>query len=217
MNMHWNKTATLLAALCFSTATVAFAQSGSSRTVELTETDLFSLPDWQHQIVSLDGFSLGVTRGQAVEVGKAKGLVLRNAAMGKVGESRVPCTQQECDVGQLGGPWIGIDLFFERDRVSKIKNSVPVDADPEIKKVNVARRFKGLTRQFFNHYSDDLRIKILGSVEPKTTQPKLSTEAESAYTYFEYDYPQAGLAVHFTTGRDYPNPFDLEVEFLSAK
>ena len=68
---------------------------------------------------------------------------------------------------RVGGSWIGIDLFFQADRVTKIKVGLSVDMDEEVKKVNVTREFKGLIFQFFDHYSDALRDKTLGPAEVK--------------------------------------------------
>jgi hypothetical protein len=192
--MFWMKIArrtVLFLACLFLVAYPVFAQSTSmaGRTVELTEVDLFSLPDWQHQTIAVDGFTLDMTKEQAVEIAKRKGLILRNKQMlGKVGEPNVPCTQRVCAVDKLDGPWIGVDLFLDMDRVSKIKVSIPGDADAEVKNVNIATEFKGRTRQFFNNYSDDLRIKILGVSDGKKTHPKSASGADPFYTFIEYDY-----------------------------
>jgi hypothetical protein len=220
--MCWTKiarrAALFLACLLMAAFPAAAPSALAGRTVELTEVDLFSLPDWEHQTIAVDGLTLDITKEQVVEIAKRKGLILRNKQMlRKVGEPNVPCTQRVCGIDKLGGPWIGLDLFFDMDRVNKIKVSVPADADAEVRSVNIAREFKGLTRQFFNNYSDDLRIKILGAADEKKTHPKSAGGAEPFYTFIEYDYPATGLAVHVTVSKTEPTPFDLEVDFTSLR
>jgi hypothetical protein len=186
--------------------------------VELTKVDIFSLPDWKSKSVDIDGFTLGITRKEAFEIANERHLSLTSNVPPKtVGELKAPCTQASCGVGQTDGNWIGVDLFFEMDRITKIKVSVPVDAEPSVKKVNIARDFKGLTRQFFSRYSDGLRNRILGPAQAKETQDTLSTGHNSSYTHIEYDYLQSGIIVHVTVSKNSPEPFDLEVDFQNRQ
>jgi len=121
--------------------------------------------------------------------------------------------QGSCSVYKVRGNYIGIDLFFETGRVTKVSVAVSEDMDPEVRKVNITREFKGLTFRFFNDYSDNLRKQILGSAEGKE-KPALPG---AATTYVEYDYPRLGLVVHTTIDkRDHPpKPFDLQVDLVS--
>lgn len=188
------------------------------RAVELTQVDLFSLPDWERNPVAVDGFTLGITREQAFEIAKARNLALRpNMPTRTAEEENAPCSQVSCAVSKVNGNAIGVALFFDMDRITKIKVSVPIDADPEVKKVNVAREFKGLTREFFNHYSDSLRNRILGPAEGKETHDLLSTGPDPFYTHIRYDYLQFGVIVHVTVSKRDPEPFDLEVDFVAPK
>lgn len=185
---------------------------------ELTEVDLFGLPDWEHKRIAVDGFMLGLTREQAFEIAKAANLILTPKLPTETeAESKGPCRQVSCGVANVGGNWIGIDLFFEKDRVVKIRVSLPVESDPEVKKVNIAREFKGLTYQFFNHYSDNLRKKILGSAEGRETRRPLGNGPEPFITLIEYDYSQFGVIVHVAINKPNTEPYDLEVDFVAPK
>lgn len=191
----------------------AVAESNSSETVELTRTDLFSLPDWQNKNVSVGGFIPGMTRSQALQLAQTRGWVLHPDMPTKTaGELTGPCTEPSCGIYVAHGDWIGLDLYFDgTDRVSSIKVFFPPDdADPQVKGVNIVRQFKGRTREFFSHYSDELQNRVLGHVEAK--RRKSATDA-----YLEYDYPALGVIVHFTIDtRDNPvKPFDLEVDFMA--
>jgi hypothetical protein len=189
-------------------------KAGRENPVELTKEDLFSLQDWQQRPVAVDGFTLGMTRKQAVAMAEAKNLSIKsNMAPATVGELNAPCLQGSCSVYKVRGNYIGIDLFLETGRVTKVSVAVSEDMDLEVRKVNIAREFKGLTFRFFNDYSDNLRKQILGSAEGKE-KPALPG---AATTYVEYDYPRQGLVLHTTIDkRDHPpKPFDLQVDFVS--
>jgi hypothetical protein len=182
---------------------------------ELTLEDLFSLPDWQQKSVAVSGFALGMTRSQASQLAQTSGLRLTtNVAPKTVGEVKAPCTQASCGVYQVNGNWIGVDLYFDAaDQINTIKVSVPDEADPAVRKVNITRQFKGLTFQFFNHYSDTLRKKILGPAESKEKPERPG----AAITHIEYDYLRANLIMHTKVDKrdDPPKPFDLEVDFVA--
>jgi hypothetical protein len=167
-NRIWLCAVGLLSVLLAPTARTQVTAQDSGP-VELTHTDLFGLPNWKHRPIAVNGFALGITRAQALEIANTRHLSLTpDGPPRTAGEQNAPCTQSSCSVGQIGGNWIGLDLFFEKDRITKIKVSVPADAYPEVKKVNVAREFKGLTSQFFNHYSDSLRNTILLRARKRT-------------------------------------------------
>src|ERR1700704_2997191 len=68
-------------------------------TLELTQGDLFSVPNWQQKSVAVSGFALGMTRSQASQLAQTSGLRLTtNVAPKTVGELKVPCTQASCGV-----------------------------------------------------------------------------------------------------------------------
>lgn len=209
----------LMICLFLASGTSVTARSDAERAIELTQVDLFSRPDWEQSQVAVAGFFLGMTRTQAFEWAKANNLTLRSdVPPRRAQEVRVPCRQASCSLSQVGGNWIGVNLFFDTDRVTKIKVSVPLDADPDVKKVNIARTFKGLTHEFFNNYSESLRNRILGPAEAKETPVKVGDHV-SALTYIEYNYPKLGVVVHTIVNKsDHPpRPFDLEVDFITAR
>jgi hypothetical protein len=201
-----------IALFCFLRIPPVMAQEKDP--VELTQSDLFSLPNWRHRTVAIDGFVPGISRAQALEIAAAKNLRLAPTGPGlTIRELRGPCTQARCSVGSGHGNWVGIDLFFDAEKVTKIEVGLSVDMDPEVKKVNVAQRFKGLTYQFFNHYSDSLREKILGSADGKrdNSMPRDTDHI----TYVEYDYAHSGVVVHVTKGDE--EPLDLSVDFFAPQ
>jgi hypothetical protein len=197
--------------LC-ATGTRPQATPQNVKAVELTQTDLFSVPEWQHKTLSIDGFMLGMMRSQALRLAQEQGLRLTpNVVPKTVGELSGPCVS--CSVCQLKGNCIGIDLYFDQNnRIRMIEVWIAEDF-PAVIKVNIAKRFKSLTYQFFSHYSDAFRNRILGPAEGKE-KPVISGAAS---TYVEYHYPQMGLAIHITIDkRDYPlKRFDLAVDFLT--
>ena len=167
--------------------------------------------------IAVDEFALGISTAQAFEIAKAKNLTLTSdQPPRKVRGTKVPCRQGWCSVSQVDGNWIGVGLLFDADRLTKIKVSVPDDADSDVKKANIAQEFKGLTYRFFNNYSESLRNRIFGHAEGKETPVKVGDQI-SALAFVEYNYPKLGIVVHTTIDkRDHPpKPFDLEVEFVA--
>lgn len=194
------------------------AHAGEKR-IDLSSTDLFSVASWQQNQIAIAGFVLGMTREQAFQIASAGGLKLRSDRPPKtLRDLTTPCLADSCAVSQLNGNWIGINLFFTADRLVKIKISEPDDADPEVKKVNLARSFQGLTYEFFNNYSDDLRVRILGAKQAKET-PITEAGQLSDLASVEYDYSHLGVVIHLTIDkRDHPaKPFDLEVDFIPPR
>jgi hypothetical protein len=167
----------------------------------------------------VDSFTIKMTREQTFEIAKGNGLKLgpQGPFATAQEERNDSCREGWCEVYKIGGNWIGLNLFFENDHLSKIKVSVPADADPDVKKANVAKSFKGLTHQFFNSYSDALRERLLGRAEGKRTHDIINGRQDSSFTHIEYDYPQSGLIVHVTVSERDPQPFDLEVEFVARQ
>lgn len=205
-----------LSVLCVSCGPNASPPQGEAnkQPVELTKEDLFSLPDWRQRPVSVDGFLLGMTREQALAMAQANDLkVVSNAAPRTVGELYGPCREGPCSVYKSRGNYVGIDLFLETDRVTRVTVAISEDMDPGVREVNITREFKGLTYEFFNHYSDSLRERILGAVEGR----EKPDAPGAAITHIEYDYPKFGLIVHTTIDkRDHPpKAFDLDVDFTA--
>ena len=202
-----------IAALCLPCPQKVIAQETNS--VELTESDLFSLPNWQRRAVTVDGFARGMTRAQALEIAEAKNLrLVPNLLPGMtMAQMKGPCVQPSCPVYKAHGSWVGIDLFFDAEKISKIEVGLSVDMDPEVKKVNIARKFKGLTNQFFNHYDDRLRNQLLGSAEAKR-DPSGPRDTDHL-KYVQYEYPESGIVVHVTISDG--EAIDLAVDFSTAQ
>jgi len=198
--------------LCLSCVPRMMAQETES--VELTKSDLFGLPNWQTRTVGVDGFVLGMTRERAVEVANAKNLRLVPSGPGlTIAERRGSCVQARCSVHWAHGNWLGIDLFFDGNKINKIAVGLSADMDPEVKEVNIAREFKGLTYQFFNNYSERLRNQILGSAEAKrdSSMPRDTDHLK----YLQYEYPQSGVVLHLTTNDQ--EPIDLTLDFSAPR
>jgi hypothetical protein len=195
------------------------ADAQASNVVELTQVDLFRLTGWPQKAVAVYGFTIGMARQQAFEIAKANGLKLGSQGPFATPqeETNSSCHEGWCEVHKIGGNWIGLNLFFQADHLTKIKVSVPADADPDVKKSNVAHSFKGLTHQFFNSYSDALREKLLGRVEGKQTHDLIRGQPDPSFTHIEYDYPHSGLIIHATVSERDPRPFDLEVDFVTRQ
>jgi hypothetical protein len=191
-----------------------WATPEDGKAVELTQTDLLSLPNWQGRSVAVNGFVLGVTKQQAAQIAQARGLrFLTNTNSGG------PCRQEEdfCHVYKIDGPWIGVDLSFDHERLVKITVQVADDAVPKVKQASVARQFKGLTYKLFNHYSDGFRKQILGSTEGK--EMPYDNIPNSLYRFVEYGYPHAGITVRVTINKadSPPEPFDIQVDFVAPR
>ena len=202
----------IIVALCLPFVPAMLAQE--TGTVELTQSDLFSLPNWRSRTVAVDGFVRGMRRVQALEIAEANKLRLVPSGVGlTIAERRGKCTQPRCSVYKTQGNWVGIYLFFDGETITKIEIGLSADMDPEVKKDNVAQMFKGLTRKFFNNYSDALRTQILGSAEARrdASMPQDTDQRR----YVQYEYPDSAVVVH-TTLIDRA-PVDLEVDFVAHR
>jgi hypothetical protein len=206
----------LLCAVCAPNAWLR-ATPENGKAIEVTQTDLFSLPDWQSKSIAVNGFILGVTKLQATQIAQAHGLTLLTHT--SLGSGVGPCHQEDGvrNVYKVDGPWIGMDLSFDHDRLIKISVMVADDAVPEVKKVSVARQFKGLTYKLFNHYSDGFRKQILGPTEGK--EMPYDNIPNSPYRFVEYEYPHAGITVRVTINKadSPPEPFDIQVDFVAPR
>jgi hypothetical protein len=87
---------------------------------------------------------------------------------------------------------------------------VPEDAAKEVREKALQRRFKGVTRDFFEKYSKDLRLKLLGPASSQESTP---------YRGMVYRYPEFGLVIKTTACPSGPpeSPCsDLELSFIPA-
>src|ERR1700746_137473 len=106
--------------------------------VELTQSDLFSLPNWRGRTVAVDCFLRGMTRAQAVELAGTKNLTLvPSGPVLTMAQLKEPCVKAaRCSVGKTQGNSIGINLFFDAEKVTKIEVGLSADMYPEVKKDN---------------------------------------------------------------------------------
>jgi hypothetical protein len=179
-----------ICAMLFVAVAPTFSQtkkaSEETPALELTEADLFARPQWVSTQVSVLGIRLAMTRREATEQVRRRGLQLI-ALDGPLYEN--PCGQfEECVVCDSQKVFMGIRLVFGSNgkiagiRLERIRNM----GNPAARKVAIQWRLKGNTYRFFNDYSDDLRVKLLGrapgadSIETGGTQ---------------YVYPRLGLRV----------------------
>jgi hypothetical protein len=190
--------------------------TGETESVELTKTDLFSLPGWERSMIAVNGFTLGITRTDAFRIAEAANMRLVPRSVETARKRRGPCLQDSCAV--YGENWVGIDLYFDATQhVNKIAVGTSVDEYPEVKRASVIRLFKGRTAQFFNDYTDGLREQLLGHVEGKVTHDIISGKQDSHFAYIEYDYLHSGIIVHVTLATGDPKPLDLQVDFVARQ
>jgi len=203
--------------LCASSAPEVWLRAApeNETPVELTQADLFALRNWQSKSVAVNGVALGMTKLQTSQTLQARGLMLRTNV-----KAAGPCRTEEdfCHVNKADGPWTGVDLFFDHDRLVKITVMFPDDAVPAVQKANVTHQFKGLTYKLFRHYSDGLRNQIFGPAEGKE-RPYDPHFPDSTLKYVEYDYMRSGVIVLVTinTSDSPPQPSDIEVEFVASR
>lgn len=206
------RTFLLLLLLCvpFAKDGSLYADDGNPAPTELTRVDLFAQQGWRQRPVAVDGFVLGMSRSEAVQLAAMRGLVLRSSLPPP--EPRISCRRSACDVCEVRGNCIGINFHFDgADRVSQIAVSFSGDMDPEVKKSNITEKFQGFTYKLLRRYSEELRSQIFGAVKG-IEKPDLTG---SSITHIEYAYPDVGVTVRITTDkRDHPQKaFDVEVDF----
>lgn len=170
--------------------------SDSSKRIELTNEDLFTHAGWNSLKISVAGFHLDMNRKDAENLAKTKGFLLAD----NIGAPS--CKSEGCGLFRPHYGWIGVDLFFDSvDRVREIRiNRIPDDADPLVRKVALAATFKGKTHELFYHYSNALRLELLGAnFTEQVDDAKDPTSARS------YSYPAYALEIDVS-----PNPHGPE-------
>lgn len=162
-----------------------------ARDLEITQADLFSMKGWNSTQVSVYGLHLGITLEGATSALSERGLNLYDV------DDRTACgptsrfcsvskeaTQDGTDVTVQFGRGSGIRMI---DIGSPLINPMGYHRNPaDI----TANSFKGMTRRFFFHYSDDLRVKLLGP--PDRVKKSPTTDAMQGQIYY---YDRLGLIV----------------------
>lgn len=178
----------------------------------MTESDLLSMHGWNSEQVRILGFRLGMTWPEVQEQARAR-------HFGLIGEGvpgmEAPCAGQgSCQVCEGSGLCGGLALDFgtSREVAGMSITKIPEDAAKEVRKNALQRRFQGATRDFFEKYSKDLRLKLLGAESSKESAPPEDLIRSLAYRYREF-----GLVIEVSPCPDHPaeSPCsDLELEFV---
>lgn len=156
----------------------------SLKVLEFTEVDVFANPTWTSTKVSVAGIRLGMTYEEANRQADLHSYQLTAL----VPPWDQPCKAPfDCDLTDKG-KIVGGELHFGDDRrvasirIQRMRNGRS-SSDPR----SLQRQLKGETYQFFNNYSDNLRIRLFG-VSPRLSLP-LTGGADSYY------YPRRGLKI----------------------
>jgi hypothetical protein len=184
------------------------AYKSTAAGIELTDSDLFSTRGWSSQQVRVMGFSLGMTWPEVQEHVRARHLDL--IGEGVPGKEAACAGQGWCQVCeaqfQCGG--LALDFGTSREIIEMSISKVPEDAAKKARHNAIQRRFKGTTRDFFEQYSKDLRLKVLG--------PESSHESVGALG-IEYRYRELGLVIEISPCPSHPveSPCsELELKFV---
>jgi hypothetical protein len=168
---------------------LTLATSGSSGSVlmpaqemlEATAVDVFSAKDWDSRQISVLGFRLGMSRTEALSVAQQRGLRLINPLPPNAGEERRE------DVLGIHGPdgWTGVDLVFGKDaQVEEIDMDLFVGFAGGAQWI--AERLKGASRQLAVHYSDKLRVQLLGREDQHCVSHAAPPIADNSFHTYKY-------------------------------
>jgi hypothetical protein len=161
--------------------------------------DLFEIKTWDSTRVDVVGFRLGMTRQEANANAHRNGLHLIVFDLGET-----PCSGEKCEVCDVKMVCPGIVLDFSHDdHVTGVEVSkIPEDGAAVVRKAAITSRFKGKTRLFFNRYSNDLRLKLLGHEDSRDRPSDKNPLYKGMVTY---KYPRLGVNVFVS-----PNPHGPE-------
>lgn len=179
---------------------------GSAK-IELARADLFSAPDWKATEVSTLGFHLGMTLSQATAVARGHGMHLEDSATGEACRGSI-CSVSREDV------YVGVSLQFDANgKVTRLEVAVaPPFTEAVVKRASVVQEFKGTTLRFFSHYSEALRLRLLGrGVVEKHT----GTSPRSPVAGVVYAYPSKGVELYVSRDKSSPHGIeDLSMSFV---
>ena len=181
----------------------------SAERVEITKKDLFEVKNWDSTQVNVLGFHLGMTRQEANVNARRNEL---NLLIPDVRGSAT-CSGGKCEVCDVRVVCPGIILDFDHnDRVVGIEVLRIQDAAPAVREVAVVRRFKGKTGLLFNHFSNDLRLKLLGHEDSR----ELPSDKNPLYQRMvTYKYLRLGVKVFVSPNLHGPeSTSDLVVTFV---
>ena len=166
----------------------AGADKATTAGIEMTGSDLFSTRGWNSRQVTILGFRLGMNWPEAQEQARARHFSL--IQLGVAGRKPPECNGQGwCQVCatklHCDGP--SLELGKTGEIVAMSIGNVPDFVPKDVRLRAIQRQFKGATREFFDKYSKDLRLKLLG---PESSH--VST-AHNDSEYVEYTYRELGL------------------------
>lgn len=181
--------------------------------IEITEADLFGSKSWKSTQVRVLGFYLGMTRNQAINNAGRYSLTLLVPDLRNLDA----CDGNKCEVCDARGICPGIALGFGDDgRIASIQvTRMPEDASVAVRKVAITRKFRGRTYQFFNHYSEVLRMNLLG--RGVLVKKEVQSPPKVPLMEVVYNYPERGVEVYASideTSPQAPVDVDLTVSFV---
>jgi hypothetical protein len=185
------------------------ATPGAER-VEITKKDLFEVKNWDGTQVDVLGFHLGMTRQEANVIAHRNGLNLLIADV----RGSATCSGEKCEVCDAKVICPGIILDFSQDHVVGVEVSrIPEYGALVVRRAAITKQFKSKTSLLFNHYSNDLRLKLLGHEDSR----ELPSDKNPLYQgMVTYKYLRLGVKVFVS-----PNPHgpestaDLVVTFVA--
>jgi len=185
------------------------ASAAGGERLELTQKDLFEAVNWDSTRVDILGFHLGMTRQEANEDAQRNSLRLVIPDV----RGTTTCSGEKCELCDAKFVCPGIMLDFDHDgKVVGIDIFRIQDAAPVVQKAAIINRFKGKTRLLFNHYSNDLRLKLIGHEDSR----QLPSDQNPLYHgMVTYKYPRLGLNVFVSSNPHGPeSTSDLIVSFV---
>lgn len=185
----------------------------SDRSLDITRVDLFSLKRWNSTQVCIDGLRLEMLLPDAKAALLKRGLGLFD----QVGQGPCSAGSRICYVARQAtadGTAVTVELG-PGGRIIMVDVGVP--EDPATLPSTIAGRFKGMTREFFFHYSDEFRLKLLGPPDRVKKSP-----AADAIQVQRYTYDRLGLVVYtnryLRRGMKHPSAPELSsIEFVMPK
>jgi len=195
---------------CSSIASQGGTTTAHMPDIEMTEEDLFASEHWDSAHTRVLGFRLGMTREEASADARQHELSLIAPDLRSLAE----CLGAKCEVCTRHRICPGITLVFDnKGKIVEMEITlVPRDAAAVVRKAAITRKFKGNTYDFFNQYSDELRVRLLG---PGVQGSKQRPSTSSPLRDFIYVYQQRGLKVYVELDERTPTaPASLAVSFL---
>ena len=183
-------------------------RAGARHSIEMTRDDLLGAKNWKSTQVRVLGFYLGMTRSHAIVNARRNGLSLLTSDL----RNLAACEGSDCEVCYPRGICPGIALRFGHDgRVTNLQlTRVPDDAAAVVRRSAITLEFKGSTYQFFNNYSEALRLRLLGPGIVVKSQVQSSPKVSLMDVI--YNYPERGIVIYALIDESSPQtPIDVDL------